>query len=552
MVLIGATCGCSAEAADIPSILENDPNYSPFSYIWKYIASDPGSQSNPAMPECYINEGYLNFKEDYYLNPPVKPSKSKGTVNVQEWPYALGDDESSPDITLNLLSGINGIPQAGVNTYVAVSAADCDSCSGNPSYLDTVLNTVPSANIHTDLSADTTHGKTIQCTNGSVYFTQNGSLNMQTVGETTKANNSLVFVETGNEDSVPRMYAYFKSLWHAVVNDTGAGFQGGTKDSSGLSGMTVPVDVGGRPVSFYAGRNNSFVGPTWTDGGMSIPFPNNLYPPTEGELPSDLNNVNWYDQILLDAGNQLVQGSSVNIAIYMFEIGEVNPFIDNLYRFIRYGFAPSKGSKTPVAISKLPGATVPSSLFPGRLTVNLYYQYQDRPKSPTSTSKYLNNPVKSGSPGRYKMAVKKVWQGFAAGRWCKGNPKTPYTPQDMHLKVATVTYGSTLNLYVTSSNLDMPANGSGKKWQAGNIIHTIQSDALYNIYAREFQSIQSDGIYSQRNLGFINARGNSYFDPGIAPADGKIAQPGIAAFVFPLNLNTGSQPESSGNCTIPK
>jgi hypothetical protein len=319
-----------------------------------------------------------------------------------------------------------------------------------------------------------------------------------------------------------------------VVNDTGTGLPGGTKDSLGLSGMTTPVKIGGRPVSFYAGRKNSFVGPSWSDGGLSRPFPSNLYPPTAGELPADLSNVNWYDQILLDAGKQLARGKTVNIAVYMFEIGQVNPFIDNLYRFIQYGFAPTADALKPVAISKQRGATVPSSLFPGRLTVNLYYQYQDPVEYPTSTSTYLANPVKIGSPN-YQMTVQKVWQGFTVGKVFPGNPTTPATPQDMHLKTAVVTYGSNLNLYVASSNLDMPANGSGKKWQAGNIIKTSNNDKLFKLYAREFNSISHDDYLSQYNLGYQNALGNSYFDSGVVPNRRKIKQSGIAAFIFPLN-----------------
>ncbi|WP_295580804.1 hypothetical protein [uncultured Lamprocystis sp.] len=134
---------------------------------------------------------------------------------------------------------------------------------------------------------------------------------MQTVGVTAKANNSLVFVETGSPGHPPPLYGWFKDLWHAVVSNTGTVFQGGARDSSGLGGMTRPATIGGRKVSFYAGRRNAFVGPTWTDGGLSLPFPANLYPPTAGELPDPgLANVNWYDQILLDAETRLAQGDA--------------------------------------------------------------------------------------------------------------------------------------------------------------------------------------------------------------------------------------------------
>ncbi len=527
------------------SILQNNPKYSPFAYILNYISNSPGN------PECYINEGYLNFLEDYYLNPDIVPTASSGTNDIHQWPYPLGNEQGSPDITLTLLTGINAIPNVGPNTYIAVSSSDCDGCSESKHYIQNALPTMPLANLHTNLSADTTHGKTLQCSNGTVYFTQNGSLNMQTVGETTKANNSLVFVEMGSLGNVPKMYAYFKGLWNAVVNDTGVSyFTNGTKDSSGLEGMNEPVTIGQRQVSFYAGRNNSFVGPTWSDGGLSITFPNNLYPPTQGEVNGDMKNVNWYDQILLDAGNQLAKENTVNIDIYMFEIGTINPFIDNLYRFLKYGFVASESSTNPVAISKIKDAKVPSSRFPGNLTVNLYYQYQDIPYCPgsttnlcpTSTYNYLINPVVSGSQ-KYSMTVKKVWQGFRNSTF-PGNPDTPDTPQDMHLKVDTVTYGNHVNLYVTSSNLDMPSVGSGKKWQAGNIIKITLNDKLYALYKQEFDSISTDGYLSQYRLGFINAQNNSFFDSGIAPQGQTISNSGIAAFIFPMNTTASTIPPS--------
>jgi hypothetical protein len=103
-----------------------------------------------------------------------------------------------------------------------------------------------------------------------------------------------------------------------------------------------------------------------------------------------------------------------------------------------------------------------------------------------------------------------------------------------------LTSGRQLRLYVATSNLDMPDQGSGRKWQAGTIIDTITDDGLYRLYQRELASIAGDGDLSQYKLGYANALGNSHFDPGIEPTAGAIARSGIAAFMFPLNTAKGA------------
>lgn len=522
-------------------LLPNDPRHSPFAYIGAVLAGDPGT------PECYINEGYLNFLEDWYLDPKVVPTAQGGTSNIKRWPYPKGDQAGSPDVTRTLLTGLNALPGAGANIHVAVAAPDCDGCGAKAPILRQVL---PKAELRTDLAEFTTHGKTVQCTNGRVYLTQNGSTNLQTVGVTTKANNSLVFVETAVAGEPPRMYRQFRDLWQAVVQDSGSVFPGGGRDSSGLSGMTTPVELGGRPVSFYAGRRNAFVGPSWNDGGLSIPFPDNLHPPTAGELPGDdLGTVNWYDQVILDAGQRLVAGEAVTVDVFMFEVGSSNPFVDNLARLVEHGFVdcpvfacPRYFSRRPVAISKKPGAPVPATAFPGQLTVNFHYQFQSGCQKSTRcrnrTFETLNQPVAGGQPN-YRMNVVKVWQGFTESRM-KGNPQQPFTPQDMHLKVVVLTAGAQARLYVATSNLDQPNVGSGRKWQAGNTVDLRADDPLLQLYRRELDRIAGDGFLSQRKLGFANAVNNSYFDPGLAPGGGTPTRDGIAAFLFPLNLTAAA------------
>lgn len=534
--ILGLAIAMTALEAFAVDILQNDPKRSPFAYILDYMTRHPG------QPECYANEGYLNFLEDWAVDPSIARDAVNGTNYLQRWTYPLGSKAGSPDVTQTLLSGLNAIPGLDKNIYVAVAGSDCDGCGAKHTYLRQVL---PKAQLHTDLPDSATHGKSLQCTNGSVYLTQNGSTNMQTVGVTTKANNSLVFVETGSLDRVPPMYTHFRNLWHAVVNSSGTVFPGGAADSSGLNGMTTPVVIGGRPVTFYAGRRNAFVGPTWTDGGLSLPFPANLYPPTEGELPTDrLHIVNWYDQILLDAGAQLVNGEAVTIDIFMFEIGPTNPFVDNLVRLVTHGFidCPTAAcqrwaQRKPVAISKKADAKVPETAFPGQLTVNFHYQFQQacakRMGCPTKTFQYLNGPITGGSPN-YRMTVNKVWQGFTRSKM-PGNPAAPFTPQDMHLKVGVLSYGQQVKLYVASSNLDMPNFGSGQKWQAGNTIEMTAADDLYQLYRGELTNIATQGDLSQFLLNTANTVKNSHFDPAVAPSDAAFTDSGIAAFLFPLN-----------------
>jgi hypothetical protein len=545
-LLLGLATAAAASVATSADILQHEPRHSPFAYILDYLTRHPG------QPECFINEGYLNFHQDWQVDTAMPRAAIQGTNYLRRWSYPTGGSNGSPDVTRTLLQGLAKVPGLSSNIFVAVAAADCDGCGASRPYLRQVL---PEAQLHTDLAADTTHGKTVQCTNGTVYLTQNGSVNLQTVGVTTKANTSLVFVETGQGNQVPPMYGHFRNLWHAVVGGSGTVFPGGGGDSSGLDGMSHPAVIGGRPVTFYAGRRNAFVGPTWTDGGLSIPFPGNLFPPTAGELPADdLRTVNWYDQVILDAGTQLVDGQAVTIDIYMFEIGQSNPFIDNLVRLVRHGFvdcppegcagsrvrnAPPDGGKV-VAISKKPGARVPASAFPGQLTVNLNYQFQDpctsrRPCPETATLRDLGHPVVGGSPA-YRMNVNRVWQGFTQSR-LPGNPRVPSTPQDMHLKLALLTYGQQVRLYVATSNLDTPNVGSGQKWQAGNTIDMNVTDGLYRQYLPELRSIATEGDLSQFLLSGANVAGNSYFDPAIAPAGGAITASGIAAYLFPLATN---------------
>ena len=534
IVLVFISSTSLSQAAGItgtgaPALPQNDPQHSPFAYILNYINRYPGFGSD--YPRFYFNEGYLNFKEDYWL---------AGGETIAKWQYNipttktssadLSYNSTSPDITWQLFNAIDNIPGAGANTYVVAYSSDSVDTGNGKINIFSQFPKIPQSNIHISSRDYVTHGKNMLATNGSVWFSQNGSANLQTVELTTKANNSLVFVET-----TPTLYNHFLGLWHAVRNNGAASeyFTDGTKDSTGLI-ATQPVQLGSRKVSFYAGRNNCFVGPTWTDGGLSLPFPGNLYPPIRSEI-SSLNNVNWYDQILYDAGELLYENAnSVTIDIAMFEIGLENPFIDNLYRFVNNGFENGK------SISKAYPAHTPQggTKFPGKLTVNLYLQFQDPLNSsiPQATYNYLNTNDGNVTNGNYRINVIKVWQDFA-----RQGLSEPTTPMDMHHKFAMMSYQNSsgfstdYKLYVASSNLDQPGVGSGKKWQSGTVIQaSAASDQLFAFYQKQLQYLPYGQAYAATQN---STQGNAYFDSNV---DTKFANmldsSGIAAFAFPLQV----------------
>lgn len=106
LAAMGICLAAAASAGPGADILQNHPDRSPFAYILGFLSEHPGD------PECYINEGYLNFTQDDWQNPGIVPTPSSGTNNIQVWPYPLGSQAGSPDITSRLLSGINAIPGA--------------------------------------------------------------------------------------------------------------------------------------------------------------------------------------------------------------------------------------------------------------------------------------------------------------------------------------------------------------------------------------------------------------------------------------------------------
>jgi hypothetical protein len=475
----------------------SDAQLSPFVYIVNYIKNNDANMTN--YPEFYFNEGYLNFNRNEYIN-----INKTFTPNTTEYISRNG----SANITESLFETINKIPNAGQNTHIIAYSSDA------PNRL-LAFDTLNPNHIHINKKLYKTHGKNMQGSNGKVWFSQNGSLNLQTVGESCKANNSIVFVETK-----PILYKHFQGLWKSIYKDSADRefFPDGTSDSTGLH-STYPIAIGDRNVSFYGGRCNSFVGLA-----NNATFPFNLTPPIMGEI-SNMSAINWFDTIIYDAGMLLMQNKSVNIDIVMFEIGKQNPFIDNLYRFVTNGFENNISISKAYKYQKLP------STYLGKLNVNLYYQFQSPSQIQTTTKQYLDKG--SVKNGEYNLNATKVWQDFAYM-----GQQEPKTPQDMHNKFAILSYNENGHkiyhkLYITTSNLDEPCVGSGKKWQSGTIISAnSHNDLLFSFYENQIQTV----LLGQRQAAIYNTQnGSSYFDDGVKP-NKTIIHSGIAAFVFPILL----------------
>lgn len=568
-----------ASSSTVYSLNTFYPTSSPFAYMAIYTGKDPGSS-----PEVYINEYCIDFQADTCIDTD-SPICTLNTDYLSQWSYpqasfspSSGDTKysNSPDVSWQLFTKINSFLPNDGNIHIVTDGVDHSSMIDNTETDTRCFGNIDPNNVHiaSSITDWVTHGKTVQMSNGKVYFSQNGSANLQTLEMTSKANNSMVFVETSSSHL---LYDNFKNLWESVYHhgsdpskdtNTTLYFPNGSICSSGI---IDPVSVGNRTVTFYAGRYNCFVGETYsgevTDTASLIdayPFPSNLYPPVKGELPQtssgtdDITNVNWYDQVVLDTGNLLAKGYYVKVDVANFEIAKVNPFVDNLYRFVQNGFENGK-SISKAGTSPAPAAQ--NNNFPGNLTVNFYYQYQDDwwKNEGTTTQAFLTSGAEgtdtygnttrtvNNSISNYTITSTLVWQGFKNSS-LDGNPNKPATPQDMHHKFAVIQYstdsGTTYlpyKLYVTSSNLDQPCVGSGERWQAGTVItpsNTTGNDPLFDLYLNQLGQIvqgqQITAVYNTKN-------GNSYFDTKIDPGNSgsdycgtSISEPGIAAFVFPI------------------
>jgi hypothetical protein len=347
-----------------------------------------------------------------------------------------------------------------------------------------------------------THAKVFQLSNGvDQFFTVHGSLNIQTVGLTCKANNALRFTE-----SQPVLYNYFKELGDAVeVNSAKDKFNGlGNDNSSGTD--LVPASIGSYQVQFYAGRDNGFVGASHPKNQV---WPDNINPPVSNQHAPGI--INWYDGVIYDAAKQLRQGRDVHIDVLIFEVGQENAFVSNLWRFVKNGFEGGR-TENKAVVENLP------SPFIGTLSVRFLWQFQSGKMHSGKTFDLLNGPnlignaVKSREAPTYSLEKARIWPIIDKS----GIAINPGTPRDMHNKLVILEvkdHPEGNKLYVTSSNMDTPNIGSGKLWQAGTIISpkdvvqesntTISpSPGLWTSYKRYFELLWSNRE-GQKNAGQI-------------------------------------------------
>ena len=391
-----------------------------------------------------------------------------------------------------------------------------------------------------------THAKVFQLGNGrDLYFTVHGSLNLQTVGMTCKANNAMRFVEAR-----PELYSRFTQLASAVEAGSGqARFGGGAGSDNGSGSDIGPVRIGNYSVQFYGGRADEFVGGDLTS--VSRDFPGNINPPIAGQHPQGL--VNWYDNVLYDAARQLRQGRDVRIDVMIFEIGQQNAFVLNLWKFVQQGFGAG------LSEDKQSGERV-ATPFPGTLRVRFLWQFQSGLQASGPTFAMLHGPdvVESpGSPGgQYRVEKATIWNPPQS--W--GGRYKPTTPYDMHNKVMlldVVGHEHERRIYVTSSNLDQPGVGSGRLWQAGTIVSAgtgpgVWSNAardapsLWNAYHRYFGMLwdNRDGQPASGQVAFHeriareHLRGAVNWIETVDTAGGAQGQPreGIDAYFYPMPL----------------
>lgn len=319
-------------------------------------------------------------------------------------------------------------------------------------------------------SPDENHAKVFQLSNGiDQFFTVHGSVNLQTVGLTCKANNALRFVE-----KTPALYQYFNQLANAVqANDGTAKFENGTGTINSSGTDLKPVVVGNYVVQFYAGRAAGFVGGDIPN--QQKKWPQYINPPITGQHHADA--INWYDSAIYDAAQQLRQGRSVNLDILVFEVGQDSSFVNNLWKFVQEGFS------TQLTEDKTSNAHV-ATVFPGKLQVRFLYQFQNDKINGGITFSNLHDksPVLSKSAtheSQYSITVGKTWEVLNTA----GQPTNPTTPYDMHNKLMlmdVVGHENDRKLYVTSSNLDQSGHGSGTLWQAGTIVSAVPQSNIWS------------------------------------------------------------------------
>ena len=394
-----------------------------------------------------------------------------------------------------------------------------------------------------------THAKVFQLGNGvDRFFTVHGSLNLQTVGLSCKANNALRFVEKS-----PTLHRYFTQMSDALQSNNGEGkFEGGSGTTNSSGTDLLPATIGDYAVQFYAGKAEEFVGGVFDSEPKE--WPSYINPPiTNQHLPGV---INWYDSVIYDAAYQLRQGRTVNIDVLIFEVGEESAFVNNLWKFVQEGFSTLKSE------DKSSAETV-DSRFMGNLQVRFLWQFQSTLKNQGNTFANLNAVPKiqavfgHGTRHGYVLETGRTWPHFNRAGLAI-NPNTPYDMHNKFMLLNVVGHEAERKLYVTSSNMDMPKRGSGNLWQAGTIVSArpgssiwsggnANSPSLWNAYHRYFEMLwanrdgqphsgqnnflkQMDLARSQGPVNWIETTGNRN------GANFQEPREGIDAFFFPINF----------------
>ena len=521
-----------AAGPDAAAFLPNDARYNPWIWPLARFGGQPGQYA------VNIHMGFCNV--DYFCEV-ATPAGGKLVKDVRR--------TAADDVTREVLARIDALSD--------VSSLVVRYGVGNvsPEALRALLpRTGAAARIeegrrHGRWGNPETHAKVFQCDDGAgEYYTIHGSLNLQTVGLTCKGNNALRFVE-----AAPNLSAAFRALAQAAGAGDGTSlFPGGrgTADSSGDD--LPPVAVGDYLVGFYGGRAKAFVGGFPAEADM--PWPLYLNAPYPGQHAPGV--VDWYDAAIFDAAAELRQGRDVVLNVAMFEIGPTAYFIDNLYRFVAEGFAGRRGE------DRTRNDPVPA-VRPGNLTVRLLWQFQGGdPAAPTATAALLFGPsvlrrVDAATGKAFSLESALVWPALDAS----GRPVNPGTPRDMHNKFVLLDvpgHETGRRIYVSSSNLDTPGQGSGRLWQAGTIVaarpgsglwsgKNAQTRQLFTAYKHYFELLWAsrEGQPGAGQAAFHEAISREHLAgrvnwietvPEGAPPS-RPPRPGIDAFFFPVPLN---------------
>lgn len=502
-----------------------DPTRNPWALPLAYCAAHPGAY------DVDINMGFVNT--DYAC----QISAAHGVQFDKQTRQST--DHDAARWVLNAVNRCQDTRQFRLQTGVSRDSL---------AELQALLPAVPHADIRIGRqdgywSPPETHAKVFQLADPAAerYFTVHGSLNLQTVGLCCKANNTLRFVEQG----AGPLHGYFKQLADAVAVNSAEGLFDG-RGSAQSSGLVPEVAIGDYRVAFYAGRAQAFVGVH--DADSALPWPRYLNPPVAGHHAPGI--VHWYDGVLYEAARQLQQGRAVHLDVLMFEIGSESAFVNHLWRFVQEGFA----GGIPVD-----GDGVVDAPIKGLLQVRFLWQFQSHPKPDGETTRNLNSGTAidtSGAQGGYHLRSGRIWPRFDA----HGEIVPPTTPEDMHNKVVLMSvpnHAHENRIFVASSNLDMPGVGSGRLWQAGTVVRSVQApppeaagrpgsvfQAYQNYFDRLWRNRQGQPAAGQvpfyEEQAFLHRAGRvNWIETPVTDAFGETTvKPGIDAFFFPVPADT--------------